>query len=62
MSFFDGEACPDDNLKGLLSIHLKLFFFLFVCKQYIYQYGYSNIFSQQFVIIQTIQISDIELL
>ena len=24
MSFFDGEACPDDNLKGLLSIHLKL--------------------------------------
>ena len=24
MSFFDGEACPDDNLKGILSIHLKL--------------------------------------
>ena len=23
MSFFDGEACPDDNLKGILSIHLK---------------------------------------
>ena len=22
--FFDGEACPDDNLKGILSIHLKL--------------------------------------
>ena len=21
MSFFDGEACPDDNLKGILSIH-----------------------------------------
>ena len=24
MSFFDGEACPDDNLKRILSIHLKL--------------------------------------
>ena len=24
MSFFDGQACPDDNLKGILSIHLKL--------------------------------------
>ena len=24
MSFFDGEACLDDNLKGILSIHLKL--------------------------------------
>ena len=24
MSFFDGEVCPDDNLKGILSIHLKL--------------------------------------
>ena len=24
MSFFDGEACPDGNLKGILSIHLKL--------------------------------------
>ena len=24
LSFFDGEACPDDNLKGILSIHLKL--------------------------------------
>ena len=24
MSFFDGGACPDDNLKGILSIHLKL--------------------------------------
>ena len=24
MSFFDGEACPDHNLKGILSIHLKL--------------------------------------
>ena len=24
MSFFDGEACPNDNLKGILSIHLKL--------------------------------------
>ena len=24
MSFFGGEACPDDNLKGILSIHLKL--------------------------------------
>ena len=24
MSFFDGEACPDVNLKGILSIHLKL--------------------------------------
>ena len=24
MSFFDGEACPDDNLKGILSIYLKL--------------------------------------
>ena len=24
MSFFDGEAYPDDNLKGILSIHLKL--------------------------------------
>ena len=24
MSFFDGETCPDDNLKGILSIHLKL--------------------------------------
>ena len=24
MSFFDGEASPDDNLKGILSIHLKL--------------------------------------
>ena len=24
MSFFDGEACPDDNLKGILSIDLKL--------------------------------------
>ena len=23
MSFFDGEACPDDNLKGILSIHEK---------------------------------------
>ena len=22
--FFDGEACPDDNLKEILSIHLKL--------------------------------------
>ena len=22
--FFDGEACSDDNLKGMLSIHLKL--------------------------------------
>ena len=22
--FFNGEACPDDNLKGILSIHLKL--------------------------------------
>ena len=24
MSFFEGEACPDDNLKGILSIHPKL--------------------------------------
>ena len=24
MSFFEGEACPDDNLKRILSIHLKL--------------------------------------
>ena len=24
MSSFNGEACPDDNLKGILSIHLKL--------------------------------------
>ena len=24
LQFFDGEACPDDNLKGILSIHLKL--------------------------------------
>ena len=22
--FFDGYACLDDNLKGILSIHLKL--------------------------------------
>ena len=24
MSFFEGEVCLDDNLKGILSIHVKL--------------------------------------
>ena len=24
MCFFKGSACPDDNLKGILSIHLEL--------------------------------------
>ena len=24
MCFFEGLACPDDNLKGILSIHVKL--------------------------------------